>query len=78
MLDGEQPNRRDGAKIGVGDDRMGRAEVNADQIAGRAGSSDNLVLPVLLVSEKNFHQQTALCLVSAQPPLRPDLRTEVA
>lgn len=34
---------------------MGRAEINADQIAGRAGSRDDLVLPVRLVSEKNIH-----------------------
>jgi hypothetical protein len=44
LLDGEQ---MDGSavEIGVGDDRMGRAEVNADQITGCVGSSDGSALP---------------------------------
>ena len=51
LLDGEQ---MDGGavEIGVGDNRMGRAEINADQIAGRAGSSDGSALPILFISEK--------------------------
>jgi hypothetical protein len=45
LLDGEQVNGSSDAKIGVSNNGMGRAEVNADQIAGRAGSSDGSALP---------------------------------
>jgi hypothetical protein len=34
-----------GVEIGVGHDRVGRAKVDADQITGRAGSSDGSALP---------------------------------
>jgi len=44
MLDSEQVDGG-AVKIGVGHDRMGRTEVDADQITGRARSSDGSALP---------------------------------
>ena len=44
LLDSEQVDGG-AVEIGVGDNRVSRAQVDADQIAGRAGSSDGLALP---------------------------------
>jgi len=56
LLDGEQVDGG-GARIGVGDDRMGRAEVNTDQIAGRMGAGDGLALAAPLVGKKSLHRR---------------------